>query len=1050
MPHQVEKKARDAIAKRSREIGSSSSIHGVRSAGPFWIDALETMAHAYREYWRTGVAGGIAADVADLGANGQGFVNPMFAFSSAPAGDYAVHYGTEPLLGFPLAQAFHSQKLSGSRKRADIVKEIVKAAKTALKDWCSSFKKYVDNKHVSVRLIDGDASTLSHELLLELAVDGKHEPRAYIKPWSSRPLLLDGYISPTASPDPNVEAFDVIDTSNLCDHIGLINMLTATTPLLRKNPSAVLYTETLLVASENAHEILSTVLGVDVATFSLMIGLAPVGLLSGVTLEAVANEMAMFTFAQTTGNKRQCRMRIPWRTLESADQLTAQSLDLATQDALQVCYEPQALAESLFNIYTAMFAHENLAKLTEMAKRMTISSYSTDMERYTRAAVVALLRLIKARVVVDWDRTMQILIGMLESDRSLIIGSNSLQELFMHLHCFGLWTSDVLRKGPREVGDISSLTIRSKSNDNGLLAEETVPAIVHLIFAVPRKALRVFTGRSVDVAGTPALHVSVCQTAPAFAYENIFSSFHSFFGQLVMDGPNPGEPIVREDEVGWMGSADLIISCPVPAFGLLIGPRDGIRIFLSIKPSPSTVATFQQDLGLQLRVYETDLNCVEICRDAPKLGSRDFIAAQRRWVEVASSHGKILSRSTVKISTDSATTQLQQHLDFPQDSTENRALANGSVVKVVEASPSTVILHVGDNISRTLYFPFHVQGSLAKIRVARKSSWVEVSVPIHTAPSADSFDSWTQLLLLKGQPPVLWSIPKINLAIQPKIDFRRGADSSWVTTFLGPSVSDSERALGALNQATTSSPMYDLKQSLGTMFASFAGLNPQSPSPLKVFQLTREKSCHTIIFASALRHDLDLGSIVLDAWVVPLTISRVHELRNALRLLVQKQPLGIVLSREESILWKRLLPALAERCRTWSHKSSCEYLLGGAPLSTADEKPSICSCGQGKVPPDFAKEDKEWKPFAKYATQIAIAPIFPVPYVEPYMSEYKSRSSMLKERPSKGDSSGPRCDACGKSDKPLKACARCGKAQYCDQACQKVDWKRHKGDCKAN
>lgn len=63
-------------------------------------------------------------------------------------------------------------------------------------------------------------------------------------------------------------------------------------------------------------------------------------------------------------------------------------------------------------------------------------------------------------------------------------------------------------------------------------------------------------------------------------------------------------------------------------------------------------------------------------------------------------------------------------------------------------------------------------------------------------------------------------------------------------------------------------------------------------------------------------HDLDLGSIVLDAYVVSLTISIVHELMDAFALLQRKQPLGIVLSRRESILWKRLLPALAERCRT--------------------------------------------------------------------------------------------------------------------------------------
>lgn len=1005
------------------------------------------MAHAYREYWRTGVTGGNAADVVELGNSGKGFVNPMFAVSSAPAGDYAVHYGSEPLLGFSLAQAFHRQALAGSGNVVKSTEEIVKAAKLQFRDWCSSFKKYLDSGRVVIQLFDGDASTLCHELQLDLTVDRKHAPRAYIKPWSSHPLLLDGYSS--SAP---LEAFDVIDTSNLCDHIGMINMLTATIPLLHRRPSTVLYTETLLMASEKPHEILSSVLGCDVATFSLLLGIAPVGLLSGVTMEATANEIAMLTFMQPDKHTRQCRIRVPWKTLESSDNVTVQSLNTSTQGVSQVSFESQALAGCLFRIYRTMFAHENIARLTQMMTRMSTGEYSTDMERYTRAAMVALLRLVKVRGVAEWDETMRMFIEKVENDRSLIIGSNSLQELFMYLHYFGVWTTDVLRKGPRQIGVIAGLAMRSRSSDHGLLAEKTVPAVVHIIFTVPRKALGIFTSRNADLVGTPALHVSICQTDPGFAYENIFSSFQSFFGRLVSDKTEFDECAVVEDELGWKGSSDLIVSCAVPTFGLLSGPKDGIRVSLVVRTSPSTLATFAKYTGPRLQVFETRLKedgKFRVCRDAPKLSSRDSFVMQQRWIEVNGRHGNPLSQSTAKLTTDFSISHLQKRLDFPHGSPESGALSTGSVVKVVEASPSTVTLHIGST-ARTVYYPFHVQGSQSKIRVARKSSWVEVEVPIHTAPAADTFDSWTQLLLPKGQPPVLWNVSKINLAIQPKISLPPGADRSWLTAFLGLALSDSEHALSKLNQVTTISPKYDLKQSLNNMFGGFAGLHPQSSSSPNVFQLSVEKSCHTIILANGLRHDLDLGSIVLDAWVVPLTISRVHELGKALGKLQQKHPMGIILSQKESILWKRLLPALAERCRTWSHKSNCEYLERGVPLSTADEEPSLCSCGQGQVPPDFAKQNKEWKPFAKYATRIAIAPIFPVPYVEPSMSQYMDILNSSRNETRQGESSTPRCLACGKSSGELKVCSRCGKARFCDQACQKAAWKTHKSDCKAS
>ena len=79
------------------------------------------------------------------------------------------------------------------------------------------------------------------------------------------------------------------------------------------------------------------------------------------------------------------------------------------------------------------------------------------------------------------------------------------------------------------------------------------------------------------------------------------------------------------------------------------------------------------------------------------------------------------------------------------------------------------------------------------------------------------------------------------------------------------------------------------------------------------------RDCHTLIFTVDIYRDLDLGSISMEAYVVPFTASRVRELKLALSRLPN---IGIILSDAESILWKRMLPALAERCCTWKHKST--------------------------------------------------------------------------------------------------------------------------------
>ncbi len=128
-----------------------------------------------------------------------------------------------------------------------------------------------------------------------------------------------------------------------------------------------------------------------------------------------------------------------------------------------------------------------------------------------------------------------------------------------------------------------------------------------------------------------------------------------------------------------------------------------------------------------------------------------------------------------------------------------------------------------------------------------------------------------------------------------------------------------------------------------------------------------------------MRHDLDLGSVVLDAWVLPLTNARVQKLSSAIQSLLsaKPQPLGVYLSDKESILWKRLLPALAERCRNWHHKADCEYRIKGAiPLSVKENQNPLCGCGEDKVSPSFAKV-KQWAPFTKYVTRVAICTGFP-------------------------------------------------------------------------
>lgn len=677
------------------------------------------------------------------------------------------------------------------------------------------------------------------------------------------------------------------------------------------------------------------------------------------------------------------------------------------------------------------------------------------------------------------DFTTDLFVGKIENDRTLLIGSNSLQELYLCLHCCGIWTSSILQCGPKQATHIPGLSLRSQPDESGLLAEAVVPPIVHLVLTVPRKSLRVFTDENPDTIGSPALLLSVTQNASRYAYENLFSSIHCSFGRVTCGDSGTDNVEIEEDDGGWMGSADLIVTCPVPAFGLLVGPKDGIRVGLTIKTGPEAMK-FIQKLGLQLRVFEArlgDSSKVHICRNAPGLKSQDATLTHQRWIGTHEVKTKPMSRSLIDSNESHRAVRLRQHIDLPVESLENKELASGKLVNVAARSSSTIELQVGEAAPRLLCFPFHIDGSKSKLRIARKSSWIEVSVPIHTAPSSESFDSWTQLIFPKGYPPSTWSIPKVNLALQPSITLSsKYAKAEWIKTFLGTSSSDTELALERNNfESPTFPPKHEFKQSLNIIFATFAGLNPKSNNrSLRVFQLTINQSCHTLIFANALRHDLDLGSIVLDCCVLPLTFTKLRQLMDPLAYLQAKHLCNISLTKAESVLWKRLIPALVERCRTWTHKPGCEYQQGGvAPLSTDDNETPLCSCGEGKDLPDgFAEEENgAWAPFAKYVTRMALAPIFPVPYVEPSMTAFLrdvkgaeglmagTASSQTTQAPYAGPSTtgvlpsfntttgAEKCDTCGNTKGPFKKCARCGKTRYCNHACQKAGWKKHKKYC---
>ncbi|KAL8714524.1 MAG: hypothetical protein Q9220_001472 [cf. Caloplaca sp. 1 TL-2023] len=1041
---------RDGMANRSREIGTLDFLHGLRSAGPLWMTGMQVVSHAYRKYWETGIAGGYSEGCKALGQKEKGVVNPMFAISSAPSGRFAVHYGTDPLLGFHLAETFRLFQHAGKLSLQEHSDRLVRAAKTQFREWCKNLAQMVADQRVHIQFFSGEAVALCQELQFGTPCHGQLEhARTYSRPWKLQPLLLDGCTGHHELRRSYYDCFDVIDTSNLGDHIGLINVVMATVPVLRYSSASILYTESLLAASSNVLTSLSAALGSDVATFSLLVGLVPAGLISGTTLEAVSTEAGIQSLTganATLAFQKQYRLRVLWTSPDARLKPTARDTDTKDHRFFRTRTDPNELAAWLVSVYKKMFAHEDLSNLFSRMQRQQKEQYSIDMQRYTRAAIVALIRVVMLRVSTDWHCMMAAFQKMVESDRSLLVGSNSLQELNLHMTLSGTWTIPVLADGPRQVQQKFGLVLRAAKEDKGLLGEANVPPIVHIILSVPREKLEVFTDK--EMKGTPGMHLSVKQQLGMQQYDNYFYSFYCYFGTFTFNGNDDDEISVKEDDKGWQGSADLVVICAVPTFGLLTGPRNGLKVALVLNTSPEILMLFSSQLGPHLTVYETAFNNgrVSICRDPPSLDTKYRTLIHQEWLQARSHPADEKGMATASIGSDYRLRSLQIRAIFSPETEESKALANSAAVTLEPVGLSTINLMIGKKTSRELVFPFPIQSANSKTRVARKSSYVEVEVAPYVAPLKDSFDSWARMHPTTNGSCHLTFLPRVSLDLEPTIPVMTEKDSTWLNLLMGGMLSHTERQIKDRGGELENNPKSELKESLNIIVQSFAGFHPQAKGPVRTFQLTmsRNKSCHTLLFVHKMCHDLDLGSVVLDAYVLPLTLKRVKTLSTALHHLqvAKSKPIGVYLSDGESTLWKRLLPTLAERCRIgWNHSEKCEYRARGAiPLSVEEAENPLCSCGEGKVPPDFAKTIKEWAPFSKYVTRIAISPIFPVPYVEPTELDFSTTGD-------EAQTTSARCDKCNSGSNQLKACGGCGKVRYCSRDCQKAAWKTHKAQC---
>ncbi|RPB28537.1 hypothetical protein L211DRAFT_818299 [Terfezia boudieri ATCC MYA-4762] len=1026
---------------RRNYVGTTRVISGCRTAGPLWMESTRASDLSLKRYWKTGVAGG---DEGDLTCAKH--ANPAFAFSSAPHGAFSVHYGTDPLLGFHSVTSYTNvvtaSKAPTPEEPEGQVNRVVLSAKAQFSSWCESFKAHTAANLVSIRFFCGEATSFCLALQERNAMEILRDfAFGFGQPWRTTLLKLDGsdYDGP-ASPSAPL-TFDVIDTAGLSDQIGLLSILVCTAPLLIKKPSSVIYTETLLHSSEEETSELSKILFGDLTTVTVLLNLAPLGHLTAIASQASFHEAGIL-LSGSSPNSRDSLLhtRIPWKEPVLGDPLAAKYL-LSSK----CVFADTELAALLSDIYLRMFSHEANSPLTYPETGFTRST--SGPKHFTRATFAAFLRYVKGRAICNWAKVLDAMIVKICSYKSAELEPNGIQDLFLHSYLFGV-----------------SEDLRGRRKGHSILSG--LPEITCIVLTVPRKTLTLFTRMNRRDMGMLAF----CASVRSQDAHHTFASVQPIFGKAALSKDRRSFTI-QEDLRGWTGISDMVVSFWVPSHILYSETESSLKVCLELVNASQAISIFSIALGPQLTIFEASLSDsahVTVCTERSGIKSRvipEELVPLVEQVIPPSYAGLRVGQVGVTLSSMNEIDKFKVRLDYHNGGKEHAALKLGSSVDIKQDSPCTVLLGISGCKKHRLAFPYPVNTLVHTLRVSRKAAWIELLVSPSVATDIAGYSLHTLPVINDNACYLVWNIPYIPLNTLPVLDTSRTNNfDRWVNQHVSNMWSDRERKIR--NDGEQMDVKMELKESIQTIFLQAAGLGP-SGKPERVFSLCAPEhgGNHMLIFVADLRLDLSSQTAVVDAYVLPLTEEVIARYPRRISRIYRDGIVNIRIGEGELTGWKDMMPAIAERCRTWKHTPACEYRVSGIPVSIAMGQSPLCSCGLGVVGDEFVKQ-KEWEPFRKHVTRIALSPLFAVSYIErtttgmvkglnffldaQELTTRESFTNLVQDNVCQNcglEAGGAVGLAVGSPVVMLTKCNRCKTAMYCSQACQKQDWKKHRAEC---
>jgi hypothetical protein len=215
-------------------------------------------------------------------------------------------------------------------------------------EWTSSFRRHAD-ENLTLRFYSGDALSFCHILQQNASGTDDVDADRYRDYNKLTPLILDGEdykrrVAPLA--------FDIIDNSNLVDHLGMLNVLASATPLMKATVSSTLYVEVLVLRDKSHKNLMDRILCGNFPTISRLLGVFPVDYWLNTTAILTVDQ-GLYDMLGGSGKDdmvRQTQSRVVWKRSAPIDR---------DQPMPKLHFQENDLAHFLHNIYQV---HSHLSK----------------------------------------------------------------------------------------------------------------------------------------------------------------------------------------------------------------------------------------------------------------------------------------------------------------------------------------------------------------------------------------------------------------------------------------------------------------------------------------------------------------------------------------------------------------------------------------------------------------------------------------------------------------------------------------------------------------